>query len=272
VAKFRFFLLLSLLAFFIAACTSVTKGGALGGQRQQFMLVSSAESFKMGNQYYLKELDGANKKHALDTDAVMLYRLQKIANRLTPQTRVFRDDAPNWRWEVHTVKSDMLNAYCTGQGKIMFYTGIVDRLALSDDEIAAIMGHEMAHALREHIREQMSQAYAQNIAISLGASALGLGQLGADAASQVAQIALTLPFSRAHESEADTMGLELMARAAYNPEASVKLWQKMKAASKGAPAEFLSTHPSSEHRIADLQRNMPMANALFAEAMKKGVR
>jgi Zn-dependent protease with chaperone function len=272
VGKYRHFLLLFSLAFFVIACTSVTKGGTIGGQRQQFMLVSSAESFKMGNQYYLKEVDDASKKYALDTDEIMLMRLQKIANRLIPQTKVFRDDAPNWSWEVHTIKSDTLNAYCTGQGKIIFYTGIVDKLALSDDEIAAIMGHEMAHALREHIREQMSQAYAQNFAISVGASALGLGQIGAEVASQVAQVALNLPFSRAHESEADTIGLELMARAGYDPETSVKLWQKMGAASKGAPAEFFSTHPSSEHRISDLQQNMQAANNLYKEAVRKGFR
>jgi Zn-dependent protease with chaperone function len=272
VGKYRHFLLLILLAFFIIACTSVTKGGTIGGQRQQFMLVSSAESFKTGNQFYLKEVADGNKKHALDTDEIMLIRLHKVANRLIPQTEVFRDDAPSWKWEVHTIKSDTLNAYCTGQGKIMFYTGIVDKLALSDDEIAAIMGHEMAHALREHIREQMSQAYAQNFAISVGASVLGLGQIGAEAASQVAKVALNLPFSRAHESEADTMGLELMARAGYDPEASVTLWQKMSAASKGAPAEFFSTHPSSEHRIEDLQQNMQTANRLYSEATRKGIR
>ena len=152
-------------------------------------------------------------------------------------------------------------------GKIAFYVGILQQLQLSDDEVAMIMGHEMAHALREHARERMGKQMATRGAIEIGAALLGLGELGRGAASMGGQL-LTLKFGREDESEADLVGMELAARGGYNPRAGVSLWQKMAQASKGAPPQFLSTHPSSSTRIQDIEASLPKVEGLYARAGK----
>jgi predicted Zn-dependent protease len=154
-------------------------------------------------------------------------------------------------------------------GKIAFYTGILEQLKLTDDEVAMIMGHEMAHALREHARERMGKQAATNIGLSLGAQLLGLGNTGAQIANMGGQL-LSLKFGREDESEADLVGLELAARAGHNPRAGVSLWQKMSAASKGAPPQFLSTHPSGPTRIKDIELNIPKVEPLYERAKHAG--
>jgi predicted Zn-dependent protease len=178
---------------------------------------------------------------------------------------VFREDALKWQWEVNLETNPELNAYCAPGGKIMFFTGIIQKLNLSDDEIAAIMGHEMAHALREHGRERMSQAMAQNMGIQIGAQVLGM-QDKAQMAALGAQLLFTLPNSRGQESEADVLGLELLARAGYNPQGAVSLWQKMAQAGNGGGPAFLSTHPSGSQRIAELQARIPTVMPLYQQA------
>jgi predicted Zn-dependent protease len=152
-------------------------------------------------------------------------------------------------------------------GKIAFYWGILQKLQLNDDEVAMIMGHEMAHALREHARERMGKTFATRGALEIGSALLGLGDLGRMAAGMGGQL-LTLTFSRSDESEADLVGMELAARAGYNPAAGVTLWQKMAAASKGAPPEFLSTHPAGTTRIKDIEANLPKVEGLYAKAAR----
>ena len=193
-----------------------------------------------------------------------------MANRLIPQTAVFRDDTRTWEWQLSLIQSNTLNASCAPGGKITFYTGIIDQLNLTDDEIAAIMGHEMAHALREHGRERLSEALAQNAVTNVALAAAGANYAsGINAANQVAQYVLVLPNSRQNESEADAIGLELAARAGYNPRAAITVWQKMLKATQGKnPPEFLSTHPSGETRIEQLNALMPAVEPLYLAASK----
>lgn len=258
----------SLSVLTLSGCTSTTGTGAVGVDRQQLLLVSSEEVLQMSAQSYNKNIQEARSRKVLDTNSAQLNRLKSVANRLVGQVGIYRPDAAKWNWEVHTIKSNELNAFVMPGGKIMFYSGIIDRLNLSDDEIAAIMGHEMAHALREHSRERLSREYATQTGIGVAASLFGLSQGQAQLANLAGNFGLSLPHSRTQESEADQIGLELMARAGYNPQAAVTLWQKMQRASQGEPPQFLSTHPTSSARIAQLQSLMPKVMPLYQKSRR----
>ena len=250
-------------ALLVASCASSTGGGAVGASRSQLLLVSAAELDQMAVQGYNKLKAEAAAKGALNTDAAMLNLVRAVAARIEPRTAVFRADAPRWQWEVNLITSDEINAFCMPGGKIMFYTGLIRKLSLSDDEIAVVMGHEIAHALREHSREQVSQAVAAQTAISIGTQLLGLG----DGASQITGAAyealVATRFSRSHENEADRIGLELMARAGYNPQAGVTLWQKMTSSGSAGGGDFLSSHPSDSSRVAQIQALLPTVMPLY---------
>ena len=258
----------SLSTLTLAGCTSTTNTGAVGVNRQQLLLVSSEQVLQLSAQSYANTLKEAKSKGVLDRNTAQLNRLKIIANRLIGQVGTYRTDAAAWDWEVHTIKSDELNAFVVPGGKIMFYSGIIDRLNLTDDEIAAIMGHEISHALREHSRERLSREYATQTGIGVAASIFGLSQGQAELAGTAGNLGLSLPHSRTQESEADQIGLELMARAGYNPQAAVSLWQKMQKASEGEPPQFLSTHPSSSNRISQLQALMPKVMPLYQQARR----
>jgi predicted Zn-dependent protease len=250
-----------------AACQTVqtTQSGAVGVQRSQLMMVSAQEVEQASNQQYQQMLAEARRKNALDRDPAAVQRMRRIVSRLSAQTGAFRPDAPSWAWEVHVFTSTELNAWCMAGGKMAIYTGLIERLALSDDEIAAVMGHEIAHALREHAREQISKSMATGLGISVAGALLGVGQAGQGLMSQVAKVTFELPNSREHETEADRMGVELAARAGYDPRAAVTLWNKMAGQSAGAPPQWLSTHPSHATRQRDLAeyaaRVMPLYQA-----------
>lgn len=195
-----------------------------------------------------------------------LQRLRRIATRLVPQAAQWNERARQWRWEVNLIDSPQINAFCMPGGKIAFYTGILEQLKLTDDEAAMVMGHEMAHALREHARARIAKSQGTGTLLSLGAQLLGLGQLGDMAASIGTQL-LTLRFSREDETDADLVGLELAARGGYNPQAAISLWQKMAQAGAGASGpSFLSTHPSGPDRIEQLQANVPKVQGLYQRA------
>ena len=200
-----------------------------------------------------------------------LQQLHAIARRLIPFTATWNERARQWRWEVNLIGSKQINAFCMPGGKIAFYTGILDQLQLTEDETAMIMGHEMAHALREHARERLAKTQGTNLALRLGSQLLGLGDLGNVAASLGGQL-LSLQFSRSDESEADLVGLELAARAGYDPSAAVSLWQKMGNAtgSKQGGLAFLSTHPSGPARIRELEQNVPKVQGLYELARRAG--
>ncbi len=254
----------------LGGCATTTESGAVGANRPQLMLISSEKLDQMAAQSYTKLKSDATGKGALNQDQAMLERVRAVAERLEPQTGVFRKDAPGWKWEVNVISSKELNAFCMPGGKIMFYSGLIDKLHLSDDEIAIVMGHEISHALREHSREQVSQAIAAQTAIDIGAALLGLGQGGSDIANVGYEKFVATKFSRTDENEADRMGLELAARAAYDPRAGVSLWKKMIQASRGSerPPEFLSTHPAEESRVREIESLLPTVMPLYEAARR----
>jgi Zn-dependent protease with chaperone function len=254
----------------LVACANTSRPGVVGVERSQFMMISAAQIDRMSAISYEQQAKAAQKKKILITSGPEYERLKTIANRLIPQTAVFRDDTRNWNWGLQLIDSPIVNATCAPGGRITFYSGIINKLNLTDDEIAAIMGHEIAHAVREHGREQVSQALAQNIISNVALAAAGAGSAQSiDAANQIMQYVLVLPNSRQNEREADAIGLELAARGGYDPRAAITLWQKMSKESQGKnPPEFLSTHPSNENRIKELSALIPKVMPLY-EAAKR---
>ena len=231
-------------------------------------LVPADELEGAAGQQYGQMMAEAKAKNVLMPDsAPQVQRLRSIARRIIPFTPQWNSRAPQWKWEVNLIQSAQINAFCMPGGKIAFYTGILEKLALSDDETAMIMGHEMAHALREHARSRVAKSGATSAVLSIGAQLLGLGQLG-DVAANLGTQLLTLKFSREDETEADLVGLELAARSAYQPRASVTLWQKMTSAGGGAGPGFLSTHPSGPNRIRELEANLPKVQNLYEQARR----
>jgi predicted Zn-dependent protease len=252
-----------------SACQSVktTNAGAVGVTRKQEMLVSSESIDQGAAEAYKKELDDASSKNELDTNKAELARVTTIARRLVAVTPTFRPDAAQWNWQFHVKKTQELNAYCMPGGRIMVYSGLIEQLDLSDAELATVIGHEIAHALREHTRERVSRAYAQQLVLSGAAAATGMSQGTADLANMVGEVTFQLPFSREQESEADTIGLELMARAGYDPHAALTLWNKMSSAAGkgGGTPQFLSTHPADKQRISDIEKNLPRVLPLYTK-------
>ncbi len=194
-------------------------------------------------------------------------RLRAIAARLVPYAPLWNDRAAQWRWEVNLLAGRELNAFCMPGGKIAFYYGLLQQLQLSDDEVAAVMGHEIAHALREHARERIGKTTVTRGLIELGSALFGLGGTGRVIADMGGQL-LTLRFSRDDESEADIVGLDLMARAGYDPAAGLTLWRKMLAVDRGAPPPWMSTHPAGATRLRDIEARLPKVLPLYRAAAK----
>lgn len=190
-----------------------------------------------------------------------LQRLRAIAARLIPYAKRFNPRAEQWRWEVNLIGSRQINAFCMPGGKIAFFTGILDILKLTDDEVAVVMGHEIAHALREHARERIAKSELTQLGASLLGQFIGGGRYAG--AFEAGGSLLTLKFSRDDETEADVVGLDLAARAGFDPRSGVTLWQKMTQASKGAPPQWLSTHPSGPHRIGEIEKHLPEVLPLY---------
>ncbi len=261
--------LLSISLFNGCAYSSSTKKGVVGVERKQLMLTSASDMNKGAQQAYSSILIKAQKDGTLNQNKKNVQRIKIIAKKLILQTPTFRDDALGWKWEANLLTSKELNAWCMPGGKIAFYSGIIDTLALTDDEIAAIMGHEIAHALREHSRERSSQSALANGGLVVSSALLGLDEGSTSLASQVTSVAILLPNSRTQESEADYIGVELAARAGYNPKAAINVWRKMKKISKGSPPEFLSTHPSHDTRIEELTAYTEVVYPLYQETLNK---
>ena len=246
----------SLCAFLAAGCQTVetTKAGAVGVDREQRMMVSAEEVDASSKKQYTQMMAEAQKKGVLDRNPAQVQRVQAITKRLASQVAAFRPDAAKWPWEVHVISLAEVNAWCMPGGKMAIYTGLIEKLNASDDEIAAVMGHEISHALREHARERISRQMGTQMAVGIAGALFGIGELGQNLGNMVADVTLNLPNSRTHEVEADRMGVELAARAGYDPRAAIALWEKMsKASGGGQPPKWLSTHPSHEDRISDLR-------------------
>ena len=252
----------------LCGCQTTTSGGATGSDRSQMMLISSEEMNKQSTQAYNSLLAKARNAHALNTNRAYTQRVVNISRRLINQVGVFRKDALHWKWEVNVLSSKTVNAFCMPGGKIAVYTGLIDSLNLTDGELAAVIGHEICHALREHSREQASQQAASSIPTALVGAFIGSSEL----ASGMNKVFFSLPFSRTMETEADTMGMELMARAGYDPYEAVNVWRKMEKLKGGSSSDILSTHPSDAKRIENLESHLPEVMPLYEAALSKGTK
>jgi predicted Zn-dependent protease len=254
----------------LTACETVqtTQPGVVGVTRTQRMAVSSEEIEQASAAAYSQMLQQARAKGILDRDPAQLARVRAVATRLIGQVGAFRPDARRWDWETHLFQSPQVNAFAMAGGKTGVYSGLLDKLQLTDDELAAVLGHEIAHALREHVREQVSLQAAQQLPLAILSAVSGnqaLAQLG----DVVADVTLSLPRSRKAELEADRIGVELAARAGYDPRAAITLWEKMGAVGASSPPAFLSTHPSPADRQAELARAAQMVMPLYREAVAR---
>jgi predicted Zn-dependent protease len=256
--------------FVLGGCETVqtTQSGAVGVQREQRMAISSQEIDAVAGKQYAEVMAEASRKGILNRNQAQVNRVRAIANRLIPQVTVFRPDAQKWNWEVNVLSAPEVNAWCMPGGKTAVYTGLIEKLNVTDDELAAVMGHEMAHALREHARERASEQMVASGVISVGSALLGLGDIGQKGAEFAYMGMLGLPNSRRHETEADRIGIELAARAGYDPRAAITLWQKMGQAAGGEPPKFMSTHPSSSDRLSDLSNYSQRVMPLYEQARK----
>lgn len=252
----------SLLVLLLAATLIGCQANPVSG-RKQLVLVSEEQAQSSSAQAYAQTLDEAQKKGKLGTDAALNARVKRITDRLIVQAGQMYAPSKGWKWSVAVLDEPTLNAWCMPGGKMAIYTGIIHKLKLTDDEIGQIMGHEIAHALLGHGRERMSRAIAMQGGILLGSAVAGRDLSGL---TPVADIALTLPNSREGETEADRYGIELAARAGFDPHAAVRLWEKMGAASGNGPPQFLSTHPSPTNRMQALNTLVPQMMPLYEKA------
>jgi len=261
-------------AVLLSGCQSVktTSPGAVGIERTQRMssMVSEADMRQQAELAYRETLTKERQKGALNADPALTARVRAITNRLIPASAAFRPEAAQWKWEVNVIRSDQVNAWCMPGGKIAVYSGLITKLNLSDDEIAAVVGHEIAHALREHARERASEQMGAQVLISGASILLGTGQAGSDLGGVFYKAFFGLPNSRLHETEADRIGVEIAARAGYDPRAAITLWQKMARASGASDGpEFLSTHPSAETRLKDLEVYSARVMPLYEQARRR---
>jgi predicted Zn-dependent protease len=250
----------ALLSIGLAACQENPVSG-----RKQLALVSEDQAQAASAQAYVQTMAEAQKQGKLSTDAALNARVKRIVERLVVQAGNMHPPSREWEWSVAVIDDPTLNAWCMPGGKMAIYTGIIQKLNLSDDEIGQIMGHEIAHAILGHGRERMSRAIATQGGLQLGSVVAGRDLTGL---APVAEIALNLPNSRAGETEADRYGLELAARAGFDPNSVVSLWEKMNAASGGGPPKFLSTHPSAADRIQTLRALVPQMMPLYQQARR----
>ncbi|MCK9688720.1 M48 family metallopeptidase [Scleromatobacter humisilvae] len=256
-----------------ATAALAQREGVQVGPRSNFeSLVPAAQIEAEAARGYRDMLAQARAEHRLATpENVQLRRLVMISTRLRPFAGMWNERAIGWQWEVNLINSPQVNAFCMPGGKIAFYWGILSKLQLSDDEVAMVMGHEMTHALREHGRAQIGKQVATQGTIALLAGLFGWSNASRQVAGMGGQL-LSLKYSRDDETEADLIGLELAARAGYQPQAAISLWRKMEAASRGAPPAFLSDHPSNPDRLRVIAANIPRVQGLYARAPKPDVR
>ena len=244
--------LFSCLAMLLAACATSPTG------RTQFMMFSEATAIASSKQAYAQLLAPLSKEGKIDTDALLRDRVMGMTSRVVAQAVRMRPETANWEWEIKIINDPKtVNAWAMAGGKMALYTGLVEQLKPSDDELAQVIGHEIAHALAKHSAEKMSIAAATKAGITAVAIASDQSQIAITGAALTAAVALTLPSSRTMESEADEIGIELAAKAGYNPNAAVTLWEKMRKVGGGAPPQFLSTHPNPAARKQTLQELVP---------------
>jgi len=255
-----------LLVILLAACQTNPMTG-----RSQLLIVSDSQAISASASAYTQMMgDLGKKKQIKPHDSEQVKRVHEISNRLIAQAIKLRPDSANWQWEVQVIDDPKtVNAFCMAGGKMAIYTGLLEQVKPTDDEIAQVMGHEISHALANHTRERMSVAMASTAAMTAAAVALQGregAQLGLVGAELAAVYAIQLPNSRESESEADRIGIEIAARAGYDPHAAVTLWEKMEKAGGKGPPQFLSTHPSPANRRETLQALGPKMQPLYEQA------
>jgi predicted Zn-dependent protease len=250
--------IVSVIGLLLSGCASTTMLGTMKSERKQFLAYPAAQFQTDSDAVYAKTIS----EHTTVNNPVV----NRVTKRLIKQAPIYRPDAAQWNWTVYTLKADTLNAFCAAGGKMAIYTGLIDRLQLSEDEIAAVMSHEVAHALREHGRERASLSYVKNVGLGLALSAAGMGQSANQAVAIATELGFDLPNSRKHETEADLIGIEMMARAGYNPEAAISVWQKMQKINGDNSVAFLSTHPTPKNRIEEIQKHIEIVKPLYLAA------
>ncbi len=260
----KYFKSLLLLAVFAlaAGCSSNPVTG-----RSQFMVIPERMAIGQSAAAYSQMMGDLGKKRKIESEGEQVRKVREITDKLIAQAVRFRPDTANWNWEVQVINDPKtVNAFCMAGGKMAIYSGMWERLKANDDEIANVMGHEIGHALANHTQERMSIAYGTGIGTQIAAIALGARDSAAALMQQAAVLAIALPNSRESESEADQIGIELAARAGYNPKAAVTLWEKMAKLGDGRVPEFLSTHPSPENRAARLKELGERVQPLYLAA------
>jgi predicted Zn-dependent protease len=249
----RIAIIFTLLTVLTACATNPVTG------RKQFMLISEEQSISASREAYVKMLEPLEKEGIIDNDAVLTERVNQITAKLIAQALIYRPETKNWDWRVKIIDDpETINAFCMAGGKMAIYTGLIEQLDATDDEIAQVMGHEIAHALSAHTAERMSIALATNLAVTGFALTRDQPGVALAGASLAAALAITLPNSRESEAEADVIGIELAARAGYDPHAAVSLWRKMaKASGNDSDFDFFSTHPAPSKRMEKLGQLIP---------------
>ena len=231
------------------------------------MLVSESNAIESSKQAYINTLEPFKKKGQLDSNPKMVQRVNSITAKLIKQAKLKRPETKNWQWSIKVIDDPKtVNAWCMAGGKMAIYTGLINQLKATDDEIAQVMGHEISHALANHTAERMSVAMASDLAVNLYKTTIGDSSGTTSLATAAAQVALKLPNSRTSESEADKIGIELAAKAGFNPNAAVTLWQKMSKVGGGNSLEFLSTHPSPANREKALKKMIPKMMPFYQSA------
>ncbi len=254
---------LILLALLVGCATSPTG-------RSQLMLVSPDEAISASKQAYLQTLQPLAREGKIDSDPQMARRVRTITGRIISQATALYPDTADWDWSIKVIDDpEIVNAWCMAGGKMAVYTGLINKVKPTDDELAQVLAHEISHALANHTAERMSVALASQLGImtvGLATSGSRYGGAALSGSALAAALAIQLPNSRTAETEADVMGMELAARAGYNPYAAASLWEKMEQAGGTGPAEFLSTHPAPVNRQVALTNLAPRYVALYRQA------
>jgi len=243
---------ISAIVLILQACSSAPITG-----RKQLLIVSEDQAISGSAEAYVAMLDPIKKEGKLDNDAKLKARVDLITGKLITQAIKYRPDTKDWKWSVHVIDDPKtVNAWCMAGGRMAIYTGLINQIQPTDDELAQVMGHEIAHALAKHTAEKMSVAMATNIATQVVASQLE-NPLALQGVALASNLAITLPNSRTAEAESDRIGIEIAAKAGYNPHAAATLWGKMGGASGGSGFDFLSTHPAPAKRMETLRKLAP---------------
>lgn len=268
---------IAFVSWLISGCATNTMTG-----RSQLIIVSEAAAINKSSSLYSSMIDAYDKDSKLSGNAQLNERVLNITNRLVEKAVLYKPDAQKWKWQVNVIESEEINAFCMAGGKMAVYTGLLEKVNPTDDELAQVMGHEIAHALANHTAEKMSVDILTKIAVATATVAVATSGGGtqqqrnnnANAAQNVALLAgaafVTLPNSRGAETEADKLGIEIAAQAGYNPTASITLWEKMiEATGDKSKGDFLSTHPSSPNRIEALQALQGPMEKIYKENLPR---